>query len=819
MRRFFQFLRRVQSQPKRHNARLWLEGLEDRMAPAVVATPPGLIGVINPADLLIGIYHIVPNTVVTTQAGLIAAINAANLSGGANDITLEANITLNETSPFMSSDGATGLPPIASGDNLAIFGNNYTLQRSFSAGDAAFRLFDVDPGASLTLNEMNLAGGSETGPIATGGAIDVHATATLTLNDDTIANSDVKYTGGGSTTVVLFGGAIYNAGTVNVVGSVIEGDGAHFTLINGTGQGDNQGNSSADGTSGNNSGNGQTGDVLVEGGGIYNTGNLTVTSSEILDNVAISSITNGSLNPGDGGGNGSFDGSNDATANSGNGNGNGVVGNVTVQGGGIYNVEVLSLSGVTISGNAAICSVTNGSENGNNDSDSDTGDNNGNNNGNGVAGNIEVAGGGIYTNDQLTALGVNVNGNVATCSVTNGSDNGGADAVGTDSSDGDSNGDGVLGNILVSGGGIANDFAGAATVSDGSSVTQNLVSCSISNGNFDGSGDGDNNTGTDEGKNNGNGVLGFVVISGGGLDNESGGNLTVDGASVSYNSATGAVSNGNSCGDNDGDGNGADDGNGCGLTSDLTLHGGGIHNAGTLYVFASTFTANSAISTISNGSSDGNGCGNNDGESEEGRSNGDGVTGDVLIAGGAIANAGSLEVVFGTFTYNSLTSTVTNGANNGNNDGQNDAGFDNCGNNCGNAIGEGADTPASQIDLEIDGGAIGNSGSATILLSLITNNSAFSTISNGAPNVITNGIGDGVGSTSGDSGVGDGNGVHGGIEVIGGGTANVGTMSFLFCDISGNSVTSNTESGPGDTAFNGYLVDGTVTVAGADTFG
>lgn len=804
--------RPAQEKQRRGSFRPRLECLEDRTAPALLATPGGLFGGANPANILGGITFF-RSAVVTTQAGLIAAINAANSAGGTNFISFEANITLNETSPFMSADGATGLPAITSGDNLIILGNSHTLQRSFSAGNADFRLFDVNPGASLTLDNMTIEGGQETGPVGTGGAIEVHATGTLSLTGDTISNSDVSYTGGGSTGIALVGGAIYNAGTVTVADSIIEANGVHFVLNNGLDQGDTQGNANeTEGSTGNGAGNGLSGNALVAGGGIYNTGNMTITSTSILDNVAISSITNGSLNPGDVDGNGNFNGSDDASDNNGNGNGNGVVGNVTVQGGGIYNVEVLTLTNVTLAGNAALCNVTNGSNNGNNNSDGDTGDNNGNNNGNGVTGNVAVAGGGVYNNDQLTAVTINANGNVASSSVTNGSNNGGNDAVQTDSSDGSENGDGVVGSVLVSGGGIANDFAGAATISAGSSITQNLASCSISNGNNNGSGDGDNNTGTNEGRNNGNGVVGFVVVSGGGLDNESGGSVTLA-ANVSFNSASSSVSNGSFNGDNDGNSNGgADDGNGDGLASDLTVHGGGISNAGTLHVLTSTFSGNSVTSLIQNANHNGDNCGDNDGESEEGRADGNGVTGNVLIAGGAIANSSSLTVIFGTFTYNSVNSTVTNGTDNGNTDGQDDANFDNCGNNCGNAIGEGA---TGQTDLVIDGGAIGNSGSAFVVLSSITNNGVFSTIANGNGN----GDADGVGST-GASGLGDGNGVHGDMQIVGGGTANIGgTLNFFLCNIAGNSLSSNTVSGPGDTGLDGLLVDGAVTVTGSNTFG
>jgi hypothetical protein len=459
---------------------------------------------------------------------------------------------------------------------------------------------------------------------------------------------------------------------------------------------------------------------------------------------------------------------------------------------------VLTLYFDTIQGNDALCNITNGSGNGNNDSDTNTGDNNGNLNGNGVTGNVAVAGGGIYNNNQATIFVDSVNSNFALCSVTNGTNNGGGDAVHTDSADGDTNGDAVVGNITVS--------------------TGNMVSCGISNGNNNGDGDGDFNTGTNEGKNNGNGVVGFVEVSGGGLDNESSGHVRLFGTMVSANSASGSVGNGSNNGNNDGNNNGgADDGNGCGLDSDLTLHGGGIRNAGTLLAYNTTFFDNSVTSFIQNGSGNGNNCGNNENHNAEGRSNGDGVTGDVLIAGGAIANAASLDVLGGSLTYNSLSSTVINGSNNGNNDGTNDVGFTNCGDNCGNAIGEGANTPADQIDLEIDGGAIGNGGAGDVLLlgATITNNGIFSTVSTGTGN----GQGDGA-SQSTNTGLGDGNGVHGNIEVVGGGTANFGTMTILFCDISGNSILSNVPngSGSGTTASDGQLVSGSVAVTGNDTF-
>ena len=61
--------------------------------------------------------------------------------------------------------------------------------------------------------------------------------------------------------------------------------------------------------------------------------------------------------------------------------------------------------------------------------------------------------------------------------------------VHTENFDGNDNGDGVDGNIIVAGGGIANDTNGKATIAYGN-VSGNWVTSSITNGNNNGDGDG-----------------------------------------------------------------------------------------------------------------------------------------------------------------------------------------------------------------------------------------------------------------------------------------------------------------------------------------
>src|SRR5689334_12595175 len=88
-------------------------------------------------------------------ADLIADMNAANTAGGSNTITLRAGTTLKLSAVDNNVDGANGLPAIASGNDLTIVGNGGMIQRRATA---AFRLFDVAAGASLSLNNLTLAG-------------------------------------------------------------------------------------------------------------------------------------------------------------------------------------------------------------------------------------------------------------------------------------------------------------------------------------------------------------------------------------------------------------------------------------------------------------------------------------------------------------------------------------------------------------------------------------------------------------------------------------------------------------------------------------
>ena len=190
----------------------------------------------------------------------------------------------------------------------------------------------------------------------------------------------------------------------------------------------------------------------MEGGGIYNAGTTTLMGGSLTGNSATSNVTNGSHNGDSNGDNsGNFDGSS---------NGNGVNGNITVEGGGIYNAGTTTLMGGSLTGNSATSNVTNGSHNGDYNGDnagtSTEAKRDGAFNGNGVMGNIIVAGGGIFSHGKLSATSTGLSGNFAASTVVNGSSNGDGNGNGTEGGAGNDNGNGVDGSILVAGGAIAN---------------------------------------------------------------------------------------------------------------------------------------------------------------------------------------------------------------------------------------------------------------------------------------------------------------------------------------------------------------------------
>jgi hypothetical protein len=178
-----------------------------------------------------------------TAPELIADINAANQGGGSNTIIL----TVPTTAPYdltavnNTTDGPTGLPVIAAGDNLTIAGNGDTIDRSTAA---AFRLFDVAAGATLTLQSLILQNG-------------------LAFGEDSAAR----------------GGAIYNQGALDLSGVTVRGNRAQGYV---GGDGECFGGNGAD----------------AAGGGIWSGGSLVLENGTAVQN---NSATGGRGGDADGG--------------------------------------------------------------------------------------------------------------------------------------------------------------------------------------------------------------------------------------------------------------------------------------------------------------------------------------------------------------------------------------------------------------------------------------------------------------------------------------------------------------------------------------
>ncbi|WP_017303799.1 CHAT domain-containing protein [Spirulina subsalsa] len=158
-------------------------------------------------------------------AELITAINTANSNGQDTTINLTPNTTfsLALVDNFSLFDGANGLPRIQNNGSLTIQGFNSIIERN-SLLD--FRLFYVDTGANLTLNNLTLRNGAATGLLNAGSGGAIINYGTLTVNNSTLTNNlalnqgGAIFNNGGNLTInnstldnntsVVAGGAIFN---------------------------------------------------------------------------------------------------------------------------------------------------------------------------------------------------------------------------------------------------------------------------------------------------------------------------------------------------------------------------------------------------------------------------------------------------------------------------------------------------------------------------------------------------------------------------------------------------------------------------------
>lgn len=184
-----------------------------------------------------------PEAVVPCSVpSLISAISTANTTPADSSVTLTSGCVYTLTAPNNATDGGTGLPVITGHVSVA---GSATIARSAASGTAAFRIFDVGAGGSLTLNSVTLRNGLADDGVNGGGAI--LSRGSLTVTESTFSgNSSPAATG-------TSGGAINTAGPLTVSLSTF------------------------------------TGNTAQEGGAIFNqstTGATTVTDSTFAGNTA-----------------------------------------------------------------------------------------------------------------------------------------------------------------------------------------------------------------------------------------------------------------------------------------------------------------------------------------------------------------------------------------------------------------------------------------------------------------------------------------------------------------------------------------------------
>jgi hypothetical protein len=221
-----------------------------------------------------------------TVSDLIADINAANQGGGANTITLAASTTFTLKRVDNTTDGATGLPVIAAGDQLTLLGNGDTVQRGAS-GAPAFRLFDVASGASLTLENLTLQNGLAfgSGTAARGGAL--YNQGSLLLSGVTVqdniahgadgVNGTNSYPYAGTPGQSAWGGGIYSGGSLTLENG--------SQLLSNQVLGGNGGNPYKSRGPGGDGGDGLGGGLFVSAGTV-NLTNTTVSSNQAHGGVA-----------------------------------------------------------------------------------------------------------------------------------------------------------------------------------------------------------------------------------------------------------------------------------------------------------------------------------------------------------------------------------------------------------------------------------------------------------------------------------------------------------------------------------------------------
>ncbi|MBW8010137.1 MAG: hypothetical protein FVQ83_02690 [Chloroflexi bacterium] len=184
---------------------------------------------------------------------LIMEINNANATPATSDIINLVAACIYELAVVDNNvDGFNGLPSIIS--PIVINGNGATIRRSSGSGKEAIRLFHVAPAGDLTLNNVTLFDGIAINPpdvtipvLNAGGAI--YNAGIVSINNSLITDNRAAKLGGG----------IFNAvtGTLTITNTSILNNSANLNNIPGE-----------------------------HGGGIHNSGTVTIISSTIANNIA-----------------------------------------------------------------------------------------------------------------------------------------------------------------------------------------------------------------------------------------------------------------------------------------------------------------------------------------------------------------------------------------------------------------------------------------------------------------------------------------------------------------------------------------------------
>ena len=145
---------------------------------------------INPNDGFCTLREAIRAANMDTPSGVPLGECAAGNGPDVIHMRATPNVHTHSIVDNSSSYGATALPAVTT--EIIIEGNGATIERSSAASAPAFRLFAVAPGASLTLRDATVRGGSAAG---CGGGFYV-INATLALVRTTVSNNAAAVGGG-----------------------------------------------------------------------------------------------------------------------------------------------------------------------------------------------------------------------------------------------------------------------------------------------------------------------------------------------------------------------------------------------------------------------------------------------------------------------------------------------------------------------------------------------------------------------------------------------------------------------------------------------